>query len=88
MAAALGAGSGAVFSLVAMLAPADKIASVTGVVGAIGGLGGFVPPLIMGLVYSQFHDYAVGLVALAVVAAAALALALAVTGVRAALAAR
>jgi MFS transporter, NNP family, nitrate/nitrite transporter len=86
MAAALGAGSGAVFSLVAMLAPADKIGSVTGVVGAIGGLGGFVPPLIMGLVYSQFHNYAAGLAALAVVAAAALILA--VTGVRAALAAR
>jgi NNP family nitrate/nitrite transporter-like MFS transporter len=86
MAAALGAGSGAVFSLVAMTAPADKIGSVTGVVGAVGGLGGFVPPLIMGMVYSQFHNYAVGLAALAVVAAAALTLA--VTVVRAALAAR
>src|SRR5215470_11042612 len=75
MAAALGAGSGAVFSLVAKLAPADKIGSVTGVVGAIGGLGGFVPPLVMGLVYSQFHNYAAGLAALAVVAAAALVLA-------------
>ena len=51
MAAALGAGSGAVFALVALLAPADKVGSVTGVVGAAGGLGGFVPPLVMGSVY-------------------------------------
>ena len=74
MAAALGAGSGAVFSLVAMLAPADKVGSVTGVVGAAGGLGGFVPPLVMGFVYGQWHNYGAGLAALAVVAAAALAL--------------
>jgi NNP family nitrate/nitrite transporter-like MFS transporter len=86
MAAALGAGSGAVFALVARLAPAEAVGSVTGVVGAVGGLGGFIPPLIMGLVYGQFHDYAAGLAALAVVAAAALVLA--ATGVRAALAAR
>jgi NNP family nitrate/nitrite transporter-like MFS transporter len=86
MAAALGAGSGAVFALVAMLAPADKVGSVTGVVGAAGGLGGFLPPLVMGLVYGQFHSYAAGLAALAVVAAAALTLA--ATGVRSALSAR
>ncbi|WP_432870437.1 MFS transporter [Microbispora rosea] len=48
MAAALGAGSGATFALVALLAPANKVGSVTGVVGAAGGLGGFVPPLLMG----------------------------------------
>jgi len=86
MAAALGAGAGAVFALVAQVAPADKVGSVTGVVGAAGGLGGFVPPLVMGLVYSQFHNYGAGLAALAVVAAAALALT--VTGVRSALTAR
>ncbi|MGH3239510.1 MAG: MFS transporter, partial [Spirillospora sp.] len=40
MAAALGAGSGATFALVARLAPADKVGAVTGVVGAAGGLGG------------------------------------------------
>ena len=86
MAAALGAGSGAVFALVAQLAPPDKVGSVTGVVGAAGGLGGFLPPLVMGAVYGQFHSYAAGLAALAMVAAAALALA--VTAVRGALADR
>jgi NNP family nitrate/nitrite transporter-like MFS transporter len=77
MAAALGCGSGAVFALVAQRAPAQMVGSVTGVVGAAGGLGGFVPPLVMGSVYSADHDYAGGLVALAVVAAACVALSLA-----------
>jgi NNP family nitrate/nitrite transporter-like MFS transporter len=72
MAAALGAGSGATFALVAMLAPAEAVGSVTGVVGAAGGLGGFVPPLVMGFLYEQFGSYAIGLAALACVAAAAL----------------
>jgi MFS transporter, NNP family, nitrate/nitrite transporter len=72
MAAALGAGSGATFALVARLAPANKIGSVTGVVGAAGGLGGFVPPLVMGVVYGSSGSYALGLALLAVVAAAAL----------------
>ncbi|MCP2292533.1 MFS transporter [Nocardia amikacinitolerans] len=71
MAAALGAGSGAVFALVAMLAPPDKVGSVTGVVGAAGGLGGFIPPLIMGALYGAVGSYALGLAALAIVAAAA-----------------
>jgi MFS transporter, NNP family, nitrate/nitrite transporter len=75
MAAALGAGAGATFALVALLAPADKVGSVTGVVGAAGGLGGFVPPLVMGFVYGQYGSYAAGLAALAVVAAAVLVLA-------------
>jgi MFS transporter, NNP family, nitrate/nitrite transporter len=73
MAAALGAGSGAVFALVARSAPAQMVGSVTGVVGAAGGLGGFVPPLVMGSVYSHFSDYAGGLIALAAVAAASVA---------------
>ncbi|MCE6996375.1 MFS transporter [Saccharothrix sp. S26] len=72
MAAALGAGSGAVFALVALLAPADKVGSVTGVVGAAGGLGGFVPPLVMGALYGALSSYALGLAALAVVALASL----------------
>ena len=72
MAAALGAGSGATFALVARLAPADRVGSVTGVVGAAGGLGGFLPPLVMGSVYGHYGSYALGLVLLAVVAAAAL----------------
>ncbi|WP_164842749.1 MFS transporter [Actinoplanes solisilvae] len=75
MAAALGAGSGATFALVALLAPANKVGSVTGVVGAAGGLGGFVPPLLMGVLYGQFGSYAVGLALLAAVAAGALVLA-------------
>jgi len=70
MAAALGAGSGATFALVGRLAPADKVGSVTGVVGAAGGLGGFIPPLIMGAVYSSYHNYALGLALLAIVAVA------------------
>lgn len=72
MAAALGAGSGATFALVAQRAPAKMVGSVTGVVGAAGGLGGFVPPLVMGAVYGQYHSYALGLSALALVALGAL----------------
>jgi NNP family nitrate/nitrite transporter-like MFS transporter len=68
MAAALGAGSGATFALVALRAPANKVGSVTGMVGAAGGLGGFVPPLIMGTIYGQYGSYALGLAALAAVA--------------------
>ena len=70
MATALGTASGAVFALVARRAPIHMVGSVTGIVGAAGGLGGFVPPLLMGSVYSHYSDYAGGLVALAVVAAA------------------
>jgi NNP family nitrate/nitrite transporter-like MFS transporter len=73
MAAALGAGSGATFALVALLAPANKVGAVTGVVGAAGGLGGFVPPLVMGFIYGQSGSYGLGLVLLAIVATAALA---------------
>jgi NNP family nitrate/nitrite transporter-like MFS transporter len=71
MAAMLGAASGAVFALVAKVAPADKVGSVTGLVGAAGGLGGFVPPLIMGWVYGAEHSYAIGLMLLSDVALAA-----------------
>lgn len=73
MGAALGAGSGAVFALVAKLAPADRVGSVTGVVGAAGGLGGFVPPLVMGSLYGAYSSYSWGLLLLAVVATAAFA---------------
>ncbi|MEU7863973.1 MFS transporter [Nonomuraea sp. NPDC049141] len=81
MAAALGAGSGATFALVATVAPADKVGSVTGLVGAAGGLGGFVPPLVMGLVYGLFGSYGLGLAALAGVSV--LTLVLTLTAVRA-----
>ncbi|OUD00059.1 MFS transporter [Streptosporangium minutum] len=81
MAAALGAGSGATFALVARIAPADKVGSVTGLVGAAGGLGGFVPPLVMGFVYSRFGSYGLGLALLSAVSV--LTLLLTVTVVRA-----
>jgi NNP family nitrate/nitrite transporter-like MFS transporter len=80
MAAALGAGSGATFALVALRTPAGQVGSVTGVVGAAGGLGGFLPPLVMGSLYGAYGTYAAGLALLAVVAAAALVYTL--TGVR------
>jgi len=68
MATALGCASGAVFALVAKRAPSNMVGSVTGVVGAAGGLGGFVPPLVMGSVYSHYNSYGSGLAALAIVA--------------------
>jgi MFS transporter, NNP family, nitrate/nitrite transporter len=71
MATFLGAASGAVFALVGKVAPQDKVGAVTGLVGAAGGLGGFVPPLIMGAVYSVDGSYAIGLMLLSDVALAA-----------------
>jgi MFS transporter, NNP family, nitrate/nitrite transporter len=72
MAAALGAGAGAVFALVAKRSPADMVGSVTGVVGAAGGLGGFIPPLLMGSIYGRSGSYAIGLLLLSLVALVAL----------------
>ncbi len=71
MAAALGAGTGAVFALVARLVPAGQVGAVTGVVGAAGGLGGFFPPLVMGGVYGATGSYTVGFLLLTATAAAA-----------------
>lgn len=68
MAAALGAGTGAVFALVAGMVAAERVGAVTGVVGAAGGLGGFFPPLVMGLVYGALGGYTVGFALLAVTA--------------------
>jgi NNP family nitrate/nitrite transporter-like MFS transporter len=76
MAAALGAGSGATFAFVALTAPPNQVGAVTGLVGAAGGLGGFVPPLIMGAVYSSRGSYGLGLGLLALVAVGCLALTL------------
>lgn len=80
MAAALGAGSGAVFALIAQVTEPARVGGVTGIVGAAGGLGGFVPPLIMGWAYGQTQSYAIGLWLLA--GTAVLVLALTLTSVR------
>ncbi len=74
MAAALGAGSGAVFALIAHSTEPARVGGVTGLVGAAGGLGGFVPPLLMGWLYGQTESYAIGLWLLAVTSALTLAL--------------
>jgi len=80
MAAALGAGSGATFALVAKVTDPSRVGGVTGLVGAAGGLGGFIPPLIMGYVYGRTDSYAIGLWMLSITAA--LTLLLTVTIVR------
>ena len=76
MAAALGAGSGATFALIARVTEPSRVGGVTGLVGAAGGLGGFVPPLIMGFVYGRTESYAIGLWMLSITAALTLALTL------------
>ncbi len=80
MAAALGAGSGATFALIAKVTDPSRVGGVTGLVGAAGGLGGFVPPLLMGYIYGRTDSYAVGLWLLA--ATALLTLLLTLTVVR------
>ena len=80
MAAALGAGSGATFALIARVTEPSRVGGVTGLVGAAGGLGGFAPPLVMGYVYGRTDSYAIGLWLLSVTAA--LTLLLTVTIVR------
>ncbi|QNE77613.1 MFS transporter [Streptomyces finlayi] len=60
MAAGLGTASGSVFALVSQVTPQTKVGSVTGIVGAMGGLGGFVPPLVMGAIFSAKDSYSIG----------------------------
>jgi NNP family nitrate/nitrite transporter-like MFS transporter len=67
LAAFLGCASGAVFALVSRLVEPPQVGAVTGIVGAAGGLGGFIPPLVMGVIYSRGHDYSLGLALLALV---------------------
>ncbi|KRF19154.1 MFS transporter [Nocardioides sp. Soil797] len=78
MAAALGAGSGATFGLIAQTTDPAKVGGVTGLVGAAGGLGGFVPPLLMGYIYGRTDSYMLGLLLLAITAALTLVLTLTV----------
>lgn len=78
MAAALGAGSGATFALIAQATDPARVGGVTGIVGAAGGLGGFVPPLLMGYIYGRTDSYWLGLALLAATAAAVLLLTLTV----------
>lgn len=78
MAAALGAGSGATFALIAKVTEPSRVGGVTGLVGAAGGLGGFAPPLVMGYVYGRTDSYAIGLWMLSVTAALTLLLTLTV----------
>ncbi len=68
MAVTLGAAAGAVFALVSELVEPARVGAVTGIVGAAGGLGGFIPPLVMGVVYGQSGHYSLGLGLLAGVA--------------------
>ena len=74
MAAALGAGSGATFALIARATDPSRVGGVTGLVGAAGGLGGFVPPLLMGYIYGRTASYALGLGLLSITAALTLVL--------------
>lgn len=69
MAAALGAGSGATFALIAHVTEPSRVGGVTGLVGAAGGFGGFVPPLLMGYIYGRTESYALGLALLSITAA-------------------
>lgn len=72
MAGALGLGNGATFALVSQRVPPEKAGAVAGVVGAAGGLGGFLPPIVMGVVYQLTHHYGIGLMLLSDVALATL----------------
>jgi MFS transporter, NNP family, nitrate/nitrite transporter len=68
IAAAMGTGNGAVFALVGRRSPAGQVGSVTGLVGAAGGLGGFMPPIVMALVFQATGSYSIGLMLLSNVA--------------------
>lgn len=65
MSAGLGAGAGTTFALVAEKSGPAKVGSITGFVGASGGLGGFVPPLLLGALWTTTGTYTLGLILLA-----------------------
>ncbi|MDJ1370561.1 MFS transporter [Gulosibacter molinativorax] len=72
MSVGLGLGSGATFALIAQVSDPSKVGSITGFVGAAGGLGGFVPPLLLGVLWKSFQNYTLGIVLLAVFTVVAL----------------
>lgn len=76
MAVGLGLGAGATFALIAQVSDPTKVGSITGFVGAAGGLGGFVPPLLLGVLWTSFQNYTLGIVLLAVFTLVALLIAL------------
>ncbi|TQN33293.1 NNP family nitrate/nitrite transporter-like MFS transporter [Haloactinospora alba] len=68
IAVALGLGSGSVFALLAAVVEPSRVGTVGGLVGAAGGLGGYVPPLLMGVIYQTTGAYTIGFVLLSVTA--------------------
>ncbi len=61
IAALLGAGNGAIFTLIGRLSNEKRVGAVTGIVGAAGGIGGFFPPLVLGASFQSFHSYTLAL---------------------------
>ena len=56
---------GVAYSLIAQRSDPARVGSITGFVGAAGGLGGFVPPILLGAMWSATQDYSLGLLLLA-----------------------
>src|SRR5699024_11133375 len=55
----------ATFALIAQRSDPARVGSITGFVGAAGGLGGFVPPILLGAMWSATQDYSLWLLLLA-----------------------
>ncbi|WP_424215814.1 MFS transporter (plasmid) [Streptomyces sp. BI20] len=71
--ALMGAAAGAVYQLVATLAPPGRSGAVGGIVGAVGGLGSFALPLLLGTVRHATDTFVPGILLLAAALVAALA---------------
>lgn len=65
MSMGLGMGAGGVFALIGGASDPAKVGAITGFVGAAGGLGGFIPPLLLGILWRLHGDYSLGIVFLA-----------------------
>ncbi|GAA4515037.1 nitrate/nitrite transporter [Brevibacterium yomogidense] len=72
MSMGLGMGAGGVFALIGGASDPAKVGSITGFVGAAGGLGGFIPPLLLGILWRLHGDYSLGIVFLALATVIAL----------------